>query len=236
MNDTMLAPIERRRHARIIAKGAVNLRAFDHAQLGRIANIGEGGMFVLTSVTAPERLLRRTVEFELRLDGGHAEWLPGTGEIVRIRAQGLAIAFDTPTSAMLGMIDLLATAASASARVMSVVLIDADRSRRSAMAAGFRATGCSVIEAETPLEAVVRLGETMFEPDVIAVADSQTSAAAEIRVFIEREHPGVKLVTIGDELLAPDGIAHWLSSTASYVDLPGRIREVLVQPRIGVRG
>jgi hypothetical protein len=236
MNETTPSPLERRRHPRIVAKGTVTILSAGHAQRGRIANVGNGGMFVRTIVSAPDRLLRRAVELEIRLDGGHAEWLPGTGEIVRIGAQGLAIAFDAPPTGLLRMIDQLGTAARASARVLSVVLIDADDSRRSAMAAGFRATGCGVIEAATPLEAVVRLGETMFEPDVIAVADSQTSAAAEMRAFIEREHPGAKLVTIGDELFAPDGIANWLSSTASYRDLPGRIRDVLVRPRGGSRG
>jgi len=236
MNETTRAPLERRRHARIVAKGAVTIRAPGHAQRGRIANVGQGGMFVRTVLSVPERLLRQPVDLEIRLDGGFAEWLPATGEIVRIDAQGLAIAFDAAPTALLGMIDQLGTAARASARVLSVVLIDADDARRSAMAAGFRAAGCSVVEASTPLEAVVRLGETMFEPDVIAVADSQTSAAAEMRAFVEREHPAAKLVTIGDELFAPDGVAHWLSSTASYRDLPGRIREVLVRPRGRLRG
>ncbi len=229
MNETTRAPPERRRHARIIAKGAVTLHTAGPALHGRIANVGLGGMFVQT-VPRVLGLLRRPVDLEMRLDVGHAEWLPATGEIVRIDEHGVAIAFDTPPAALLRMLDQLGTAARASARVLSVILIDAGDARRSAMAAGFRAAGCNVIEAATPLEAIVRLGETMFEPDVIAVAESQTSAAAEMRAFIEREHPATKLVTIGDELFAPDGIAHWLSSTASYLDLPGRVREVLVRP------
>lgn len=231
MTTTTGTPHERREHARIIAKGAVNLRTFDHAQGGRIVNLSAGGLSVVTSVNPPERLLRRSVELEIRLDGIHAEWVSARGEIVRIRALGLAIAFHTPHVELLAMIDRLGTAAHASARVITVVLIDADRDRRGAMAAGFRATGCTVVEAATPLEAVVRLGETSFEPDVIAVADSQCGAAEEMRGFVEREHPRAKLVTISDAVFAPDGIAHWLSSTASYVDLPGRIRSVLLAAR-----
>jgi hypothetical protein len=223
MSDTTRALLERRSHARIVAKGAVSFGSSNHAQRGRVANLGKGGMFVLTSATVPDRLRRRAVDFQIRLDGGHAEWLRGTGEIVRIHSRGMAVAFDTPPIALLRVIDHLASAARANVRIMSVVLIDVDETRRSAMAAGFRATGCSVVEAATPLEAVVRLGEAMFEPDVIAVADSQT--AAEMRLFVEREHPGTKLLTIGDELFAPDGIAHWLSA-APYVDRSSRIREV----------
>jgi hypothetical protein len=179
MNDTTRPALERRRQARIIAKDAVNLRAEGQALRGRIANLGSEGMFVLTAVTAPDRMLGRAVVFEIRFDGGRAEWLRGTGEIARIHAYGLAVVFEAPPAALLRMIDELATASYASARVMSVVLIDADRDRRSAMAAGFRATGCSVVEAGTPL----------------------------MRVFVERDHPGAKLVTSGDEVLAPDVIA-----------------------------
>ena len=230
MIDTSRAPLERRHHARIVAKGAVTFRAAAHTQRGRIANVGPGGMFVQTNVGAPAALLGHFVELEIRLDDGHAEWLRSTGRIARIGASGLAIAFEAPPIALLHMLDRLGVAARASARVLSVVLIDADHLRRSAMAAGFRATGCRVAEAATPLEAIVRLGETTFEPDVIAVADSQTSAANDMRSFVEREHPQAKLVTIGDELFAPDGVAHWLSATASSLDLPGRIREVLVTP------
>ena len=119
---------------------------------------------------------------------------------------------------------------------MSVVLIDGHTERRWAIAEGFRATGCAVIEASTPLEAIVRLGESSFEPDVIAVADSYpTSEAEEMRVFVERDHPNVKLVTIGDALIEPDGIAHWLSSADPGSDLPDRVREVLVRAARSIR-
>ncbi|HEY0255771.1 MAG TPA: hypothetical protein VGC41_29790 [Kofleriaceae bacterium] len=229
----MVAGSERRHHTRVIAKGAVTFRVKHHELRGRVANLGEGGVWVLTGDPVSSEHLHAEVELEIRLDGVHDEWLRGFGAIVRIGALGVAISFATPSANLLHMIARMSSAARASARVMSVVLIDSGVERRSAMAAGFRAAGCNVIEAGTQLEAIVRLGEISFEPDVIAVADSQSSSADEMRTFIQREHPSVKLVTIGDELFAPDGIAHWLSSTASYVDLPGRIREVLVQPQHG---
>ncbi len=222
---------ERRRHARICPKGSSILRVDSHALQGRIANLGEGGMLI-TDVDAPERLLGRLADVEVRLDGGFAQWLQATGRIVRIEPGGVAIAFDTLSGELRSMLDELTTASRARIRVLSVVLIDADAQRRSAMTAGFRATGCGVIEAATPLEAIVRLGESSFEPDVIAIADSHPAAAAdEMRVFVERYHPNAKLVTIGDEVLRRDGIAHWLSSADPASDLPDRIREVLVRPR-----
>lgn len=232
MNSRTGAHPERRRHARICPKGTSLLRVDSYALHGRIANLGEGGMLVITEVDATERLLGSLADVEVRLDGGFAQWLQATGRIVRITGRGVAIAFDALSGELRGMIDELTTASRARIRVLSVVLIDADAQRRSAMTAGFRATGCGVIEAATPLEAIVRLGESSFEPDVIAIADSHPAAAAdEMCAFVERNHPNAKLVTIGDALLEPEGIAHWLSSADPASDLSDRIREVLVRPR-----
>ena len=230
MSDRSGERQERRRSVRIAAKGTLVFRTHEHEQHGRIGNLGEDGAYVLTSTTAPDCLLQRNVDLELRLDAGHAEWLRATGRIIRIHRGGVAIAFDLLAAPLLRMIDELSTASRADARIITVVLIDADPQRRSAMVAGFRATGCSVIEAATPLEAIVRLGESSFEPDVIAVADSANDDADEMRAFVEREHPDAKLITIGDELLQPDGFANWLSSANPDADLPARVREALIIP------
>jgi AmiR/NasT family two-component response regulator len=116
--------------------------------------------------------------------------------------------------------------------VISVVLIDADPARRAAIAAGFRAAGCQLIEVATQLEAIVRLGESHFEPDIIAVASTQpVTAADEMCAFVEHYHPSSMLVSIGPELLDPAGLDHWLSEATATEDLPGRIRELLFAPR-----
>lgn len=230
MNDRSGERHERRRAIRIAAKGTLLFRTREYEQHGRIANLSEGGAYVVTSTSTPERLLQRDVDLELRLDAGHAEWLRATGRVIRIHPVGVAIAFDLLAAPLLRMIDELSTASRADARIITVVLIDADPQRSSAMAAGFRASGCSVIEAATPLEAIVRLGESSFEPDVIAVADSANDDAEEMRAFVEREHPNAKLITIGDEIFQPDGFANWLSSANPNADLANRVREALVAP------
>jgi CheY-like chemotaxis protein len=129
------------------------------------------------------------------------------------------------------MIDELDTASLASARVISVVLVDQDAARRARIATGFRAIGCEVVEAATQLEAIVRLGESRFEPDVIALANPQPGTADDLRAFVERAHPHSMLVTMGHEILDPAGLANWLSSAASTADLPGRIRSLLFGAR-----
>ena len=223
---------ERRRFVRIEPKGTVILHAGEHVQRGRIANVSEGGLLMSTSVAAPARLLGRAATIEIRFDGGKAEWLPGSGKIVRIAADSLALAFDDLSAIMRRDMDSMASSSRAHHRVMNVLLVDADAKRRAGMLAGFRAAGCVVVEATTPLEAIVRLGESSFEPELIAIADSApANISDDLRVFVAREHPQVKLVTIGDESLDPGKVLNWLSSSNPDADLRARVREMLGRPR-----
>lgn len=235
MNDSTGPHPDRRRHARFVAKGTAVIHADTYAHRGRIANLSEGGICIVSTVATDERLLGRMIDLEIRLDDGLAEWLASVGRVVRAGPEGYAVEFETAPAALLSMIDALMTASRAHRRVMSVILIDANQQRRSAMAEGFRAIGCDVVEAATPLGAIVRLGESSFEPDVVAVADSVGTAAEDMRRFIERDHPNSKLVTIGDGLLPPDGFAHWLSSANPNGDLAQRVRDVLFRAQRLVR-
>jgi hypothetical protein len=229
MNQFPTRDPDRRRHDRIEPKGTVTIHALGIAHRGRLANIGLGGMYVATGVGFPDRLLGRVVGLELRFDGALAAWQRLTGRISRIAPDGVAIMFDAPTMpALLLVIDRLTTASHAAARAISVVLIDPDAARRASIVAGFRAAGCEVVEAASQLEAIVRLGECDFEPNIIAVANTRPVAASdEMRAFVEDYHPTSMLVTIGPELLDP--AANWLSEASA--DLPTRIRELLFAPR-----
>ncbi len=223
---------DRRHHARIEPKGTVTLHALGSVYRGRLVNLAPGGMYVATQQSVPDQLLGRTIDLELRFDGPLAAWQRLAGSVNRIDPDGVAIGFATPTApALLRLIDDAATASLASARVISVVLIDENPQRRAAIAAGSRATGCQVIEAATTLDAIVRLGESQFEPDIIALANPHTGTTDEMRGFIEREHPSSMLVAIGPELLDPAGLANWLSSATAAADLPARIRGLLFARR-----
>lgn len=189
-------------------------------------------MYVATTMMLPDLLLGQGVELELRLDGVLAAWQRLAGRVSRIAEDGAAIVFDAPTAPLLRIIDELTTASHANARVISVVLIDADLHRRAAIAAGFRAAGCDVFEVGTQLEAIVRLGESDFELDIIVVAETEPRGERdEMREFVEHYHPSAMLVTVGPDLLAPAGIDNWLSQSTATADLPARIRELLFAPR-----
>jgi hypothetical protein len=223
--------VERRRTLRLSPKGTVILHGGEQVTRGRISNLGGGGMLVTTEATATESLLTRSIEIELRLDGGEDEWLRVTGRVRRSGGGTLAFEFEAVPPSFVRLVDDTATASHRHVRVLSVVVVDATADRRVAIADAFRTSGCAVIDTSTPLEAIVRLGEAQFEPDLIVIADSIPSATSqELRHFVERAHPAATLITVGDELVEPAGLQHWLSSANVDGDLVARVRELLSRP------
>jgi hypothetical protein len=219
--------VERRRSVRISPKGTVILFAGEHVEHGRIANLSGGGLLATTDGSPPEALLDARVDLELRLDAATSEWLRLTGRVTRVGAHEIALALE-PSEPFVQLMEGSSSASGEHRRVRAVVLVDATPERRATIANGFRAAGCAVLEVSTPLEAIVRLGESQFEPDLIAIADSLPSSTSDdLRRFVEREHPHAKLVTVGDDLLEPPGLTHWLSSENPRDDLVARIQDLL---------
>lgn len=225
----MNPPLERRRHARILLKGTAIVLVAEHAVRCRIANLSEGGFLGSTLVTAPARLLGRTADIELRLDDPEAKWMRVEARIARITAEHIALTFSQPRPALIRLVESMITASRVRHRRLVVVLIDTTADARHRMAEAFREVGCEVIEAASALEAVVRLGELAFEPDLIAVGESVPAAAAlELRDFVRRDHASVKLVSLTDSEQVIDA-AEWLLSTVPDENLVTRIRDVLAR-------
>ncbi len=226
--------VERRKSVRVTPKGTVSLRTADYEVRGRIANVCGGGLEMITLVSAPARVLGRNADLEVRFDTKQGGWLRLSGRILRIGATSLAIGFDTVPKDFDALLDETLTASHNRDRLLSIVLVDATVERRLRLAEAFRAVGCAVVDASTPLEGIVRLGEFHFEPDLVAIADSTPATiSAELRVFVEAEHPNAKLVTISDDVNEPEGLAHWLSALDPAGDLASRILQVLAQPQRG---
>ena len=195
---------------------------------GRIANLSLGGFLATTLVTAPERLLGSAVEIELRFDGGDRAWCELGGRLLRSGASSLAVAFDSVPPGFARTIGEMHDVLHGRRRVLSIVLVDTNADRGATLAQGFRSAYCTVIDTATALEAIVRLGESHFEPDVIAIADSTPATTSdELRRFVAQEHPHTRVLTIGHETGGPDGLAHWLSSANPASDLVTRIRKLL---------
>ena len=87
--------IERRKHGRIALKGTAIVLAGEHAVRARLVNLGEGGFLATTLVTAPMRLLDRSVDIELRLDDPLSQWNRLEGRIVRIENGSIAISLSS---------------------------------------------------------------------------------------------------------------------------------------------
>lgn len=221
---------ERRKHVRIAPKGAVTLTVGGLALQGRVANLSRAGLYASTRVSAPERMLGRDVTLQLRLDGQSAEWLGASGRVVRIEADGLAIALDALSDTLCSVIDEMGAQSHLHGRTVSVMLIDGDVARSASILEGFRGAGCTVMHVSTPLEAIVRLGESSFEPDLVAIGDTASGSAEELRAFVERCHPRTKLVAIGADVASEETSA-WLSSEDPGADLAMRVLRVLGRPR-----
>ena len=219
--------MERRRSTRIAPKGSVILHAGEHVEHGRIANIRSGGLLALTEDLA-EIPPGSAVGVELRLDTAGSEWLRLDGRVVRTAGCSVALALETTTERFARLMRDNLSASGEHRRVRPVVLIDATPARRALIAEAFRTSGCAVLEVSTPLEAIVRLGELRFDPELIAIADSlPTSTSDDLRVFVEREHPHAKLVIIDDDILASPESTCRLSASSSHDDLLAWIRELL---------
>lgn len=226
--------VERRRVVRMSPKATVSLRGRSYAVRGRLRNVCGGGLEMVTLVSAPARILGASVDLELRFDTQQAAWVQLSGRVLRLGATSIAVGFDTVPPNFDQLLDETLTASLNRDRLMSIVLVDATLDRRLRLAEGFRAAGCAVVDVSTPLEAIVRLGEFHFEPDLIAIADSvPTTISGELRTFVESEHPRAKLVTISDDVREPVGLAHWLSSLDPADDLAARIINVLTSPGRG---
>jgi hypothetical protein len=214
---------ERRASVRIAPKGSAIVTAPSWIANGRITNISIGGVAVAldgsTLAAAGD-----AVEIDLRLDGPTASWLERlTGKVARVDAATLVIEFDDEPFALTQLIAETSHNSRSRSRRIWVILVDSDVDRRLAIGEGFRRAGCVVMAVATPLEAIVRLGESMFEPDVIAISDSlPTTISDELRRFVDHAHPKTKLLRIGAE-----GADQALSWTSSRDDLLARIRVVL---------
>lgn len=219
---------DRRRDPRVSPKGTAIVRAGAQVMRARVSNLSRGGLSMITRAAVPLDMLDCVADIDLRLDGRDSAWFHLRGTILRVSTGSIAVKLEAVPASYASAIDETVRASHHHHRVLSVVLVDASPDRRSAMTEAFRAAGCVVVEVSTPLEAIVRLGESHFEPDVIAIADSlPVTISDELRRFVDTEHPRAKLVTIGDPADGPAGLAHWLSAGNPEGDLGKRIRVML---------
>jgi len=192
-------------------------------------DLGLGGACVRVAAAIPRELVNKLVDIDLRLDGRQATWITLSGRVLRIDAEGrIAVAFDAVPPAFERLIVDETDASRHEEGIRRVVLVDASRDRRAIIAAAFRAADCEVIDVSTPLEAIVRLGESRYDPKLIAIADSVPEwISDELRAFVHVEHPRARIVAIGAELLHPATQVERGVAREPGAELVARVRELL---------
>jgi hypothetical protein len=220
------SPPERRSAPRISPKGSVSLRTASQRINGRLDNVSYGGVRI-TALGPIAIEVGDEAAMALRLDGISSAWLDLGARVVRVAGATIALELQRVTEGFMDMMTASMYAARTNGRRMTVVLVDASLERRMRMAEAFRSAGCLVTTVTTPLEAIVRLGELEFEPDVIAISDSRCANAEDLRRFAAHAHPRAKLVRIGEQLASSASREYWLSAAHYGRELVANIRLML---------
>ena len=198
--DPKLEPHERRHSGRVEASGSAIVHGPCVAR-ARILDLAVGGLGLLVDADASVPDVGTHVRVEFRLDGC-GRWLHVIGRVARVDARGSSSALVIellvvpPEFEDLVQDELLA--ALECAEQPQILLVDATRRRRELVAAAFRATGCSVIEVSSPLEAITEIGQSRLHLRAVVIADTElASRADELRRFLDEAYPRVPLIVVG---------------------------------------
>lgn len=204
---------ERRIARRIQPKGAVMFELDGRIVHGRIVNLSATGMLVALEDADCVRPLDPRLVLQVRLDTPLSSWIELEGHVVRIEECALAIELDHAAPAYDALVGNELVAAAQNRRTPCAVVVASDEARRRPVADRLRTVGYVVVEAATPLEAVVRVGEASYEPQVIAVADTMLQTNAdELRSFMLREHPDAEILAFGPDGVESAEIDRWLGT------------------------
>ncbi len=192
---------DRRRSGRAESSGT----AIVHGALalhGRIVDLAIGGLTLLVDGIVAEPAVGHRVRVVARLDGP-GRWFHLTGSVARIESRGSATALVIELTGVphdyedLVQNELLSGLECA--RDPQILLVDSSRGRRALVAAAFRAVGCRVIEASSPLEAIAAIDQSRLHLRAVVIADTElASRAADLRRFLHEAYPRVPLVVVGD--------------------------------------
>jgi len=225
-----LQPFERRGEARVQLKGTVVVQGGERPLLGRIHNVSRGGVLVAVEEASRELiapLAHHPTQLELRVDSKVATWISLRGEVIRTTPDTLVVRFAQVPEELETMVRAELRASEVSGQSPTIVVVDADATRRAPIARAFAEAGYEVIEAATPLEAIASGSAAIFEPLVFAVADTTPAAIAdELRAFLAREHPHAQVITIGHKATVTP-VHDWLSSQDPQDDLATRIQRLV---------
>ncbi len=231
--------IERRRHVRVAARGAVILRGDNQELHGRAVVVSETALEVRCQPgLALVAMAGAPVEVEMRLDGEIGGWFILHGQVQRVRDldHRLVITITTLPGPLASLI--AKTAGRSGLAPIEVMIVDAAVAERTRVAEAFRAEGCHVVEAGTPLEAIGGLEGSASATTLIAVADTiPDRIGIELRDYLDSMQEGAFIVALGEPEWTPTRTRLDPSNADGLLD--ARIRALLLmrsglQPSIPV--
>lgn len=205
--DRTLVPRECRHSGRVQSTGTVIVHG-PFATHGRIIDLSIGGLSLLVDDAAALPDVGSTVRLDVRLDG-LGRWLHLIGSVMRVDARGSAVALVIELLAIppdfedLVQDELLS--ALECSQVPRILLVDVEFGRRELVAAAFRATGCDVIQASSPLEAISEIDQSPVHLRAVVIADTVIASHADhLRTFLRETYPGVPLIVVGQRMRGHD--------------------------------
>lgn len=191
---------ERRRSGRVQSTGTAVVHG-SFAAHARILDLAIGGVSLLVDGAAALPAAGAHVHLDVRLDG-LGRWLHLSGTVVRADARGpgavlvIVLLVVPPDFEDLVQDELLS--ALECARQPRILVVDGVRGRRRLVADAFRTTGCHVIEASSPLEAIAEIDQSRLHLRAVVIADTElASHADELRGFLGEMYPAVPLIELG---------------------------------------
>lgn len=179
---------ERRRAARVSPRGTAILHGELLTVTASIINIGDGGIYVQADYLpdlAPWVDADVTVEIQVQ----NRRWVTVAGRVARVDSNlgALAVKFEQTPPEFRELVTMEVLADVERDLVPFILLVDAAAGRRMSIADAFRSANNHVVEAATPFDAMMRLCESEYAPEIIAIADTiSEDIAAELRELIMR--------------------------------------------------
>lgn len=229
--DWLKRPHERRRATRVRSKGSIQVRHGTRLIRARLLDLSSTGSCARAEL--PLGLIvvvGKPVRVEIRLDACPAKPFSLLAHVLRVDVvtRTLAIEFDEIPRDFADCVHDELLAALEHDTSPRLILIDTAIARRRMIANAFRAAGCQVTEAATPLDAIVLLARSQFEPAVIAIADTiPESVADELRDFVVVEHPDAHMVAISRSATRRNPAESWLSASYMHASLHSRVSRVM---------
>lgn len=164
----------------------------------RLVDLSTGGLSLAVDAGTTLPPAGALVHLDLRLDGV-GRWLHLSGIVVRVETRGarllLVVALVVVPADFEDLVQAELLSELECARQPRLLLVDSARGRRELVADAFRALGCLVIEASSPLEAIAQIDQSRLHLWAVVVAETKlASQAEELRRFLAETHPDVRQI------------------------------------------